>query len=42
MGLLAKQGILDKVCDTILYHTEQTIWKLNVQEYVKRRSLCEK
>jgi len=40
MGLLAKQGILDKVSDTILYYTEQTIWKLNVQEYVKRRSFC--
>ena len=39
MGLLAKQGILEKICDTVLYYTDQTLWRLNVQEYVKRRSI---
>jgi hypothetical protein len=38
MGLLAKQGILDKHCDMELYFTEQTIWKLNIEEYTKRRN----
>tara|TARA_Y100001949_G_C15959272_1_gene318467 strand:+ start:304 stop:837 length:534 start_codon:yes stop_codon:yes gene_type:complete len=38
--LLAKQDLLNKVCDTILYDTEQTIWKLNVPVYVNRRSVC--
>ena len=38
MGLLAKQGILDKHSDTMLYYTLQTVWKLNIQEYTKRRN----
>ena len=42
MSLLSKQGMLDKVCDIVLYYTDQTVWRLNVQEYVKRRRLCEK
>ena len=39
MGLLAKQGILIKICDTMLYYTKQTVWKLNIKEYTKRRNL---
>ena len=39
MALLAKQGILDKVCDTMLYYTEQTVWRLNIDEYNRRRKL---
>tara|TARA_B100000287_G_scaffold351773_1_gene341003 strand:- start:653 stop:1255 length:603 start_codon:yes stop_codon:yes gene_type:complete len=38
MGLLAKQGMLHKVCETTYFYTDQTIWKLNVSEYVRRRS----
>ena len=38
MGLLAKQGILDKHSDIMLYYTLQTVWKLNIQEYTKRRN----
>ena len=38
MGLLAKQGILDKHCDMELYYTAQTIWKLNIDEYTERRN----
>ena len=37
MGLLARQGILDKHSDMMLYYTEQTVWKLNIEEYTKRR-----
>lgn len=39
MGLLAKQKILDKHSDMVLYYTEQTVWRLNIQEYTRRRSL---
>lgn len=39
MGLLAKQKILDKHSDMMLYYTKQTVWKLNIQEYTRRRSL---
>ena len=38
MGLLAKQKILDKYGDIELYHTAQTVWKLNIQEYTTRRN----
>jgi len=38
MGLLAKQGILDKHCDMELYYTAQTVWKLNINEYTRRRN----
>lgn len=38
MGLLARQGILDKHSDMNLYDTEQTIWKLNINEYTRRRN----
>ena len=37
MGLLAKQGILDNCGDMILYDVKQTIWKLNIEEYLRRR-----
>jgi hypothetical protein len=39
MGLLAKQKILDKHSEIVLYYTEQTVWKLNIKEYTRRRSL---
>ena len=39
MGLLAKQKILDKHSEMMLYYTEQTVWKLNIKEYTRRRSL---
>ena len=39
MGLLAKQGILDWHSDITLYYTEQTVWKLNIAEYTRRRNL---
>lgn len=39
MGLLAKQGILTKKCDMILYNCEQTVWQLNIAEYTRRRNL---
>ena len=38
MGLLAKQGILDKHSDMVLYYTKQTVWKLNIPEYTRRRN----
>tara|TARA_B110001454_G_scaffold214396_1_gene234108 strand:+ start:448 stop:999 length:552 start_codon:yes stop_codon:yes gene_type:complete len=38
MGLLAKQKILDKYGDIELYYTAQTVWKLNIQEYTRRRN----
>ena len=34
MGLLAKQKILDKHSEMMLYYTEQTVWKLNIEEYL--------
>jgi hypothetical protein len=37
MGLLAKQGILDNYGDCVLYYTQQTLWRLNIEEYKKRR-----
>jgi len=37
MGLLAKQKILDNCGDVVLYYTEQTLWRLNIEEYTKRR-----
>lgn len=37
MGLLAKQRILDNCGDLVLYYTEQTLWRLNIDEYTKRR-----
>ena len=39
MGLLAKQGILEKYCDMELYNCEQTVWRLDINEYNSRRSL---
>ena len=41
MGLLAKQKILDKHSEMMLYYTEQTVWKLNIDEYTRRRSKLE-
>jgi hypothetical protein len=38
MGLLAKQKILDKHSDMVLYYTKQTVWKLNISEYTNRRN----
>ena len=38
MGLLAKQGILDKHSDIMLYYTLQTVWRLNILEYTTRRN----
>lgn len=38
MGLLARQGILDKHSEMMLYYTEQTVWKLNIEEYIRRRN----
>ena len=37
MGLLAKQGILEDKGEIELYYTKQNLWKLNIQEYKKRR-----
>ena len=39
MGLLAKQGILDWHSNITLYYPEQTVWKLNIEEYTRRRNL---
>ena len=39
MGLLAKQKILDKHSEMMLYYTKQAVWKLNINEYNRRRSL---
>tara|TARA_Y100000114_G_scaffold62940_2_gene57680 strand:+ start:13098 stop:13649 length:552 start_codon:yes stop_codon:yes gene_type:complete len=39
MGLLAKQKILDKHSEMILYYTEQAVWKLNIEEYQRRRNM---
>ena len=38
MGLLAKQKILDNLGDIMLHSTEQTLWKLNIDEYTRRRA----
>jgi len=38
MGLLAKQGILDNCGDMFLNKHMQTIWRLNIEEYTKRRN----
>lgn len=38
MELLAKQKILDKICDMEIYNTYQTVWKLNIPEYTYRRN----
>ena len=37
MGLLAKQGILDNCGDMLLKGVNQTVWKLNIDEYTRRR-----
>ena len=37
MELLARQRILDKHSDMMLYYTKQTVWKLNIDEYTRRR-----
>ena len=37
MGLLAKQGILDNHGDMFLNSVNQTVWKLNIDEYTRRR-----
>lgn len=37
MGLLAKQGILNNCGDMMLNSVNQTIWKLNIDEYTRRR-----
>ena len=38
MGLLAKQRILDNCGDMFLNNHEQTLWKLNIDEYTSRRN----
>lgn len=37
MQLMARQNILDNCGDIVLYYTNQTLWKLNVEEYLQRR-----
>ena len=37
MGLLAKQNILENCGIKNLYYTDQTVWKLNIDEYTRRR-----
>ena len=37
MGLLAKQGILQDNGEIELYYTQQNLWRLNIEEYCKRR-----
>ena len=39
--LLSKQknNYIDKVCDIKLHGINQTVWKLNIETYLKRRSL---
>ena len=39
MTLLSKQKILDHVLDATIYDTYQSVWKLNIQEYTRRRNL---
>ena len=40
MNILARQkdAYIDDVCDMILNNTHQTIWKLNINQYLNRRS----
>jgi hypothetical protein len=38
MGLLAKQKILDYAGELTLYYTKQAVWKLNIDEYTRRRN----
>jgi hypothetical protein len=38
MGLLAKQGILDDCGNMLLNNHDQTLWKLNINEYTIRRN----
>ena len=37
MGLLAKQKILDNCGDMLYNGVNQTLWKLNIDEYIRRR-----
>ena len=37
MGLLAKQGILEDNGEIELYNTRQQLWRLNIDEYIRRR-----
>ena len=37
--LLEKQNMVSKVCDMVLYSTDQTVWKLNIEEFTKRRNM---
>ena len=37
MGLLAKQGILQDNGEMELYFTQQKLWRLNIDEYTRRR-----
>lgn len=39
MELLAKQGILHKHSDMFLYGVNQAIWKLDINEYTRRRKM---
>ena len=40
MNILAKQkdAYIDNVCDMVLNQTQQTIWKLNIDQYTNRRN----
>ena len=40
MNILAKQkdAYIDNMGDMVLYDTQQTIWKLNIDQYLNRRS----
>ena len=40
MNILAKQkdAYIDNMGDMVLYDTQQTIWKLNIDQYMNRRS----
>ena len=37
MGLLAKQGILTDCGELELFYTKQNLWRLNIDEYTRRR-----
>jgi len=37
MNLMSKQGILDNCGDMFLNNTNQTLWRLNTSEYLRRR-----
>lgn len=39
MTLLSKQKILDHVNDITIYNVYQSVWKLNIREYNRRRNL---